>query len=360
VAATAGPPAAERSGGRAGELRNLTSVRFIAAIMVVLFHVRDHLPVSLAGGPVALGYVGVSFFFVLSGFILTYQNSDTVSSREFWKARFARIYPIYVVGLLLSLPFFVVTALRGEVPWFASLAAAVLLQSWLPGCALALNAPGWSLSDEAWFYASFPFAIRRVRGLTTRGALWLAAAAWIGVLLVPVTYLALMGRRDLGPMDHGAVLEMVKFHPLARLGEFGAGMAGGVIFLRQPRRPRPVLALLSALLIAVLISLRDRIPYLILHNGLFVPAFVAIVLALATTDVPVLGRRAFARLGEASYSLYILHVPMWMMISAVEKRWHRFGGTLVPVYLAVTLIVSLLAFRYIEVPMRLRLRRVRR
>lgn len=324
--------------------------------MVVLFHIRDRLPFIIINDAVEIGYAGVSFFFVLSGFILTYNYSGAVSRREFWNARFARVYPVYVVGLLLSLPFFVAVALRGEASWAAPLAALFLVQAWFPDLALALNPPGWSLSDEAFFYAVFPFAIRRLRSMTTRGALWLVAAAWLATLAVPVAYIALSGDRGLGPADHGAVVNAVKFNPVARLGEFIAGMAAGAMFLQQPRRPRPGLAAVAAIAIAVAISSSDRIPYLVLHNGLFMPAFVAIIFALATTDVPGLGSRLAGKLGEASYSLYILHAPVWMILTAIEKRRHLFGGALVSTYLVVIVVASLLAYRYIELPMRRRLR----
>jgi peptidoglycan/LPS O-acetylase OafA/YrhL len=349
-------PAAEDVSHKRPELRNLTSVRFVAAAMVVLFHIRDSLPAIVVNGAVEIGYVGVSFFFVLSGFILAYNHSASLPDREFWKARLARIYPVYLVGLLLSLPFFAVLAVRGEVSWGALVAALLLVQAWVPGFALALNAPGWSLSDEAFFYAMFPAVMHRLRGMTVRGAVWSGAAAWIAGLAVPVVYLAVSGGRDIGAMDHGFSVQAVKFGPPGRLGEFIAGMAAGVVFLRLPRTSRPALTLAAAAVVAVLVSLASRIPYLVLHNGLFAPAFVALIFGLATTDVPLLASRVFVRLGEASYSLYILHAPIWMVVTAVEKRQHLLGRALPAVYLGLSLVISLLAYRYIEVPMRARLR----
>jgi peptidoglycan/LPS O-acetylase OafA/YrhL len=89
---------------RRPQLPALTSSRFFAALYVVLFHLQT---CQLIAGPswfrkfCSIGYTGVSFFFVLSGFILvyTYAGRDQ-SAREFWRARFARVYPAYAFSLL--------------------------------------------------------------------------------------------------------------------------------------------------------------------------------------------------------------------------------------------------------------------
>jgi peptidoglycan/LPS O-acetylase OafA/YrhL len=88
-------------------LNALTTLRFLAALHVVLFHMR--VTGVLPGGPwwyqnlASVGYIGVNLFFVLSGFILVYTYANTtVSPRRFWQARFARIYPAYALSLLLE------------------------------------------------------------------------------------------------------------------------------------------------------------------------------------------------------------------------------------------------------------------
>src|SRR5260370_6407765 len=68
----------------------------------------------------AIGYVGVSFFFVLSGFILVYTYAGReIDNRDFYRARFARIYPAYLFSLLISLPFFYFGTFQMHVPFFA-------------------------------------------------------------------------------------------------------------------------------------------------------------------------------------------------------------------------------------------------
>jgi peptidoglycan/LPS O-acetylase OafA/YrhL len=124
----------------------LTGARFVAAIVVVLFHTvlprlgEDGLLVRLLGG----GYLGVSFFFVLSGFILAYTYlHDTsalrASRRAFWRARFARVYPVYVLALVVAAPLFlkqwILDVWQTERLSGGLLAAALsplLLQAWWP------------------------------------------------------------------------------------------------------------------------------------------------------------------------------------------------------------------------------------
>ena len=90
-------------------LHALTTLRFFAALHVVLFHMR--VIGILPGGPwwyqnfASIGFVGVNFFFVLSGFILVYTyDGPSLNVRRFWWARFARIYPAYILSLIVAAP----------------------------------------------------------------------------------------------------------------------------------------------------------------------------------------------------------------------------------------------------------------
>ena len=177
-----------RPPGRA-RLPALTSLRLFAAMMVVLLHLRG-LKVML-GGPLwlqkiaSIGYVGVSFFFVLSGFILVYTYAGhRFEPRLFWRARFARIYPAYAFALVFSAPFFVLAI--NTFPFFAwaaqhfvlaCLLVIGLLQAWVPLAALSWSMVLWSLSVEAFFYFVFPFALARLARWSHRQLFSAAASA---------------------------------------------------------------------------------------------------------------------------------------------------------------------------------------
>jgi peptidoglycan/LPS O-acetylase OafA/YrhL len=183
-------------------LAALTTLRFFAALHVVLFHVK--VIGILAGGPwwyqnfAGIGYVGVNFFFVLSGFILVYTYAGpSLSARRFWQARFARVYPAYLLSLLVAAPFFFFAIGHLDLPFFAwsreHLAAAciltiALLQAWAPQAALTWNSVCWSLSVEAFFYSVFPLLLRWHKNLSLRKIQLCLIGCWFASLLFSMTY----------------------------------------------------------------------------------------------------------------------------------------------------------------------------
>jgi peptidoglycan/LPS O-acetylase OafA/YrhL len=92
----------------------LTSLRFFAALLVVIFHYNIGKQPNFLSGVSTFGYEAVTFFFVLSGFILTYAHLEpreqlwlNISAAAFMSRRVARIAPAYIVGLALAVPFFI-------------------------------------------------------------------------------------------------------------------------------------------------------------------------------------------------------------------------------------------------------------
>ncbi|HET6762010.1 MAG TPA: acyltransferase [Longimicrobiaceae bacterium] len=363
-------------------LRALTGLRFVAAMQVVLYHV--YLPRS-AGAPgwvralVGSGYVGVGLFFVLSGFVLAYNYlqpmaQGRVGRREFWAARFARVYPVYLLGLAAGMPWFVLWMLRVSTPhiaarWVAGVTAAclALVQGWAPQTVCALNCPGWSLSAEAFFYLLFPFLVLPIRRMSARGLAGLCVLAWLLALAAPLAYLALRpdGIAHVGWNSSTAWLLAVKMNPLLRLPEFVIGVAAGRLFLDgafdRIRSGAVEVAVAAALVAALLAS--PAVPYLLMHNGLLAPLFAALIVVLAVGRGPVarvLSGRRMEMLGGASYALYILHVPIndWSGRLAarlgVAITWPSLYALVVSL---VAIAISLAVFRWIEEPARRALRR---
>lgn len=354
----------------------LTSLRFFAAFHVVIFH---FLAMQIIRGPgwyqklSSIGYVGVSFFFVLSGFILVYTYAGRpMILKDFWRARFARIYPAYAFSLLITGPWFFFAVLTMDVPFFAWAKAHLkltsglvvsLLQAWVPQAALSWNPVAWSLSVEAFFYLLFPvllvFLVRR-----SQPQLFLiAAGSWLVTLTLSGTYV-------LRNPDHLTVvnadvfgafwLNALKFNPLARLPEFLLGMACGFLFLRSQRESKLALPLvLSGIAaFAVVVGFSNVIPYPILHTALLGPAFAAIVygLALRPSWSGFLENRLLVLCGDASYSLYLLHsmiMGMFFHDRTGQVQHQTFLGVLVFVLLVLT--ISAFVYRFIEEPLRRKL-----
>jgi hypothetical protein len=138
------------------------------AFYVVLFHSRPWLMshFNLPGSLITFlgnGYLAVALFFLLSGFILSYTYAGNVENgrqhAKFWEPRFARIYPVYFLSLMLALPF------QRALPLTTKIAVLAMVQAWNPfrrGWTGAWNYPAWSLSVEAFFYLCFPFIQKRI------------------------------------------------------------------------------------------------------------------------------------------------------------------------------------------------------
>lgn len=364
----------------------LTGIRFLAAFIVVLFHTAQPFLSNWPDWALSIinrGYVGVSLFFVLSGFILAYNylepdNTSTIDKRSFWSARLARVYPVYLLGLVVAMPFFVTRAFR-SLPFTSalshiggvSLATGSLTQAWVPAAACELNCPGWSLSAEAFFYLLFPFLVVAISGLCSRKLLALGSAIWIASMAVPALYY-LIGPDALPnpePTKSAFWLDVVKFNPLIRLPEFLIGILLGKIFLRQALKGSTSVDRSGwwaggvGLTIVVVLVSNTRSLDLLLHNSLLTPLFALLIYFLAWGGGiwgSVLSFRPVQLLGEASYALYILHVPLW----------HWFGKAmeitgLVPEsspvflvsYLVLSVAVSTATLKVLEEPARDWLRR---
>jgi peptidoglycan/LPS O-acetylase OafA/YrhL len=262
---------------------------------------------------------------VLSGFVLALAHPAPLARegrRAFWIARLARLYPAYLLAFVLAAPF-ALERWQGGGPGAAPRAAAVgvasllLLQAWVPRIARLWNAPGWSTSVALAFSVAFPFAAAALSRLGRRGLALALAGAWTLSLVPPLLWLAL--RPDGAVADptwnEPRWLLALKFHPLARLGEFLAGVALGLLHVRGVKLPRPSLLGPAALAAAVAILAWGGAPYPLLHNGLLVPLFAVLVLAAASGEgLPwrALGSAPLRALGDASFALYALQEPLWL------------------------------------------------
>ncbi len=326
-------------------------------------------------GPASLGYSGVTFFFMLSGFILAYNYRDadfanTAIRRRFFLARLARIVPVYLLSLLLALPFFwrvlidmPPSALRGL---FAAggVLAPLGLQSWVPGAACALNCPSWSISTEFFFYLLFPFVFPLVYRTPWRwglGAVLALVTLWIlgGWLWAQLG----SGRsimQDLGPAPAATMAaQLLKYFPLVRVPEFLLGIVLFAFWERAGARlPGAGLLAACAMAVAALWLLRNQVPELALHDGFTAIAWAPLILYGATVRGGLLATPPLIFLGRISFSLYLTHVTVLSLMNSLDR--HVLGGALraaspwflvLPSALAA-LIVAALVYRFVEDPAR--------
>ncbi len=144
----------------------LTSLRFIFAMMVFGAHcyvIDRFFDIHFFKE----GFVGVSFFFVLSGFIIAYNyqqklKENKIDRKSFWIARFARVYPLHWLTLLVAAILGNYVVASGKMDWLAHfLASLTLTNAYIPKADyfFSFNSPSWSLCSEQLFYFCFPFLI---------------------------------------------------------------------------------------------------------------------------------------------------------------------------------------------------------
>jgi peptidoglycan/LPS O-acetylase OafA/YrhL len=327
---------------RKPEISALTAVRWFAAVWVVCLH---YAPVS-SSAPLWLrsftsyGYLAVDFFFLLSGFILAYNYDDLGPDGrgKFWMSRFARIYPDYLFALLLAAPFAFQPTARAFVK---GVVVASLLQSWLPQTAFAWNSPAWSVSNEAFFYATFPFALAAIRA-KSRNSLWVIALVCLAISAAT----RFLGN-SLAPAGLTNVSIFFTAFPLVRWPQFLIGVASGVLFLRGIRIP-------VWLGFAVLVSLFAAAPMLTTATvgSVAIAGFALLVHGLAGASgwASVAFAPIVRPLGQASYAMYLLQEPIARYLG--YGSWPRFAA-----YFATLTVASVVVFRLIEEPSRELLRR---
>jgi peptidoglycan/LPS O-acetylase OafA/YrhL len=334
-------------------LDRLTSLRFVAAFVVFGFHgllFFDEPTRRALGYLVSQGRSGVTFFFVLSGFLLAWSARPGDRALPFYRRRAARIYPAYLVSLLFAAGLWAIldpSALR------RGLLTPFLLQAWVPtsDSYFAINVPAWSLSVEAFFYLAFPLIIAGIRRLTTRGL-----GAWLLAMVVVSVALAAFASVHVDPThldDDSVAVWLAYYFPPSRLPEFVVGMILGLL---AKRRALPAVSWSAAIIIAAAAYLSVGIwPSTYGVSAVVVLPFGLLIVAAAQRDVAgipgFLRHRLPVRLGVASYCFYLLH---HIFIIRLAQPGFRELGVDGPLAFALALVLSLVAsallHRLVELP----------
>lgn len=352
-------------------LNALTGLRAFAAVNIVLFHFSDPRWFGILAPIVNAGYISVSYFIMLSGFVLAYNyapraRAGKFSAVRFWKARFTRLYPIYLLSLLMA--WRMAPAEYGAhthlMFWLGMALTPLLLQGWIPEISTFLNTPAWTMSAESFYYLLFPWAARwkrpdRIPPILRRlFLLWLCG-------LIPGTLYLIFNPDGILPVDRWSAapwLQALKFTPIPHLAGFlfGVVLAGVDELLPREARIRLVLGLAGFTLLFTILTFGSSLPFPLLHDGLLMPIFGCMILGLA-------GRNALARIlgcaplvfvGESSYCLYLLHFNLWNLLhdSHILNRLHLAQYDPWISY-AILIALALLAFHLVERPAQKQLRK---
>ena len=341
----------------------LTGLRFLLAVWVILHHIAgkgmmlDGWTQGLpeAGKRLVLGgYLAVDTFFVLSGFVLARSYSATTWDRrslaQYFAARFARIYPVYALSLAVVSPFIFdsmsLPTRSLAVKSGLLLKYALVLQGWYGNLGVGWNTPAWTLSCEFFFYLLFPALFIGLRRMN-RGALGLVLAI---AVVTPVA------------LAHAHLPWTWK--PLYHTSDFVAGIAAARIFegtdWRPLRRHGAWLYLPALATGAWLIVHPTFLNHVLIfgwgwdvNTGLR-PLNVLALMGLGLGSgygARLLSSAAIEYLGKASYSMYILHVPVlwWYSKWAIHQPYMP-ATVAALVYLGIVIGFSALAFELVEKP----------
>jgi peptidoglycan/LPS O-acetylase OafA/YrhL len=368
------PAPRPRTPGSLPHVRAFDGLRGLAVIVVLLYH----LDVPWATG----GFLGVTLFFVLSGFLITSlllagaERSERVDLRLFWSRRFRRLLPAAWAGIALAvvycwmagdvdqlrrLPGDVVSSLLDITNWRFLAASDSYTATYQSPSALL---PYWSLAIEEQFYLIFPLGIALLIGRKAKNKAWYLTLGGLGLLSL-VTTLVLFDP------EHTSV---VYYNTFARLGEMVAGVAlayalrgwwgrwvpsarrvpGGHQHPGATRHAVNVGTTVALVVSAVLWARVGTGDLWIYRGGMFVVAALSLALIVgAMSDGPVsklLATRPLVAAGLISYGLYVYHWPIFLWLT--PTRTGLSGWSLDIVRLAVTVGVALASYWFLEKPIR--------
>jgi peptidoglycan/LPS O-acetylase OafA/YrhL len=351
----------------------LTGLRAILAVNIMLFHFTPP-NVGFLAPMVNNAFVFVGFFFLISGFVLAYNYADRpiLSKRSFYAARISRVYPVYLLTLLVSIPFL-------QLEWQAHsphdfylglVLSPLTLQGWSPLLATFWNTVGWTLPAEIMLYAIFPFLLLGLAALY-RGPIrrfaspgWLVAtilAVWALGITPHICYLLFNPDHLTAPATrytYAYWLRALKYTPPAYLCTFTAGVLLARLHAALPMSTlrRGLLALAAVIGLALFFAFAvDHVPYVLVHGALLLPLFAALLLGLAGSNpiASVLSWRPIVLFGETTFALYLLHFNVYQMIHIyhLPERLHLVA--LDPwISYAVIFLLAFLVHRFYEQPAR--------
>lgn len=346
-------------------LPSLTGMRFVAAGLVFLFHsLWQNFFVSPDAQKTTFslffqgGWAGVSFFFVLSGFVLTWAARPTDTAPKFWRRRFFKIYPNHLITFIAALILLSGVA-KATIDGWDGVLNVLLLQAWHTDLNVRtnFNPVAWSLSCEALFYFCFPFlmwAINKIR--PERLWFWTILSA-ASVIAIP-SFAKLLPNAQPFPVTGFTTWEMwfVFQFPPVRMLEFIFGIFMARIVLtgqKLPLRLGGAVALaVGSYFVAPLFGPNYRFAaVMVIPLGLLIAAGAVSDVA---KDQTFLSSKLMVWLGDISFAFYMWHY----LVLQYGHRWLGQGESwstptaiaAMALLFGITLVLSWALFTFIERP----------
>jgi peptidoglycan/LPS O-acetylase OafA/YrhL len=351
--------AASRADSAPAELSALTSLRGIAAMVVLLFHCSFFALRFADGEPPGFwlrGYLGVDLFFLLSGFVLTHVYAGRLAGERNWRAigkflwaRFCRIYPasLFTIAVIALQHAIGTLHLSPEVSIKNQLIAALLLMQvpWLD--TIVLNSPAWSISAEWYAYMLFPFVVPLICRLRGRTAALVCVA-----LLIEIAADHSFFTHDEQLRGWGA---LVRALPEFTVGILAYRAYRERLFRAIWERDATLIAVVAMIVGACVAGISDA-PIVIL--------LLAVLLASVSNSgrvAGVLNAKPLRWLGEVSYPVYIFQMVPLMFAATISEELvaHGLYGVRFQAFaFFLALGCGALVHRCVDQPVRAALRRL--
>ncbi len=348
-------------------IKALTGIRFYAALHVVLYHnlylfgeATQSLPTQLTKF-ISKGGSAVAFFFILSGFILAHVYKDSLSSKKekinYFVARVARLYPLYLLAFLMDLPrglsYFFDTYPATEASLktlVSSVAHLTMLQSWVPRLTPVWNSPAWSISCEMFFYFVFIFTVHRI--LERRNKF----VEIVVLYLIPIVlYFAVMNT-EMPYLSTPNFVTLWRSFPPIRLFEFliGVYLYGLVLdesaFLTFIKRNSSIIFWLNIVLSILCTQFSDYFSDEIFTSITLVPLYSLLILSAYYGKIRgefLFNSKVVQSLGISSYAVYIIHEPFKYYLQLFLSPSLLTGC----IYILTLLGLCIVLYKYFESPL---------
>jgi len=328
----------------------LTSLRGLAALWVMLYHLREYIGLDVI---LKHGYLAVDFFFILSGFVLalTYQEKIVNAGHNkiaiiggFYVKRIARIFPLHLFVLILMLVTFLIIngiksndILVGRFALDAFFQQLFLVQNWGFTERLVWNVPSWSISTEIMAYIVFPFIVMS----TNKWGVFVRTITVIFLLLIVATIFFLSNADNIGD-------KIPQLGVYRCLVEFSLGVY--VYSLYQQK----AMLVSSGKVVGLILLLVIGLLFVDVPNYFYVPLLLLLVfywvINVDEKYTKCLCNPALLWLGDISYSIYLIHYFAKDLLKFSVSDLSLIGATELVVYFTVVIIASHLTYKYVEMP----------
>ncbi|MCD6010984.1 MAG: acyltransferase [Flavipsychrobacter sp.] len=331
------------------QINSLTATRAFAAIMILIYHFgRMEEPFTRVRGIFMNGNLAVSYFYVLSGFVLYISYSPGYGSyRSYFKKRLARIAPAYylALGWFILVFFCIYKNIYTHGVMVQIIYCALFIQTYIPEYAIVLNTAAWSISVEMFFYIVFPLLL-----FFQKKKEQLFIVFTIVIFLLTQILFHIFFKNDFTQTNN---FSFFMYNPLMHINQFLVGMVGGYWFMhRRPFKKRiPFMPL--ALFCVILLGLTLKPIHLFFDVGLFAPLFLLFIISVAVYDPVFLNSRPLVFLGEISYGIYILQFPVYATLAEFNNTHLKLSPSYFFFFaFAILCVTAIISYYFIEKPIR--------